>query len=106
VLVVLAEFFCALLVMLGCATRLAAVPVVASMAVAAFVAHAGDPWSSETAVKAFFAGESKTWSSKEPALLFLIPFLALVFTGAGRFSIDALIWRRRVEEIKNAPKPA
>jgi uncharacterized membrane protein YphA (DoxX/SURF4 family) len=32
--------------------------------------------------------------SKEPALLFLIPFLALVFTGAGRFSIDGLIWRQ------------
>ena len=32
-------------------------------------------------------------ASKEPALLFLVPFLALVFTGAGRFSLDGLIWR-------------
>ena len=30
-----------------------------------------------------------------PALLFLIPFLALIFTGAGKFSIDGMICRRR-----------
>jgi putative oxidoreductase len=95
VMVTVAEFFCAALVMVGFVTRLAAVPVVIAMAVAAFVAHANDPWSAETAAKAFFAMQSETWFSKEPALLFLIPFLALVFTGAGRISIDALIWGRK-----------
>lgn len=94
VLVTTAEFFCALLVMVGFATRLAAVPIVFGMGVAAFVAHANDPWSMETAAKLFMAGESKSWASKEPALLFLIPFLALIFTGAGKFSIDGLIWPR------------
>jgi uncharacterized membrane protein YphA (DoxX/SURF4 family) len=64
------------------------------MAVAAFVAHAGDPWSMETAAIRFFAGESQTWFSKQPALMFLIPFLALVFSGAGRFSLDRLLWPR------------
>jgi uncharacterized membrane protein YphA (DoxX/SURF4 family) len=33
--------------------------------------------------------------SKEPALLYLIPFLALIFTGPGRISIDELIFARR-----------
>jgi putative oxidoreductase len=95
VLVVMAELFGALFVVLGLATRLAAVPVVFAMAVAAFVAHGGDPWSMETAAQRFFANESKSWSSKEPALLFLIPFLALVCTGAGRFSLDHALGRAR-----------
>jgi putative oxidoreductase len=97
VLITVAEFLCALLVMLGLFTRFAAVPVVIAMAVAAFVVHGGDPWSMGKAAKAFFSGESKTWSSKEPALLYLIPFLTLIFTGAGAFSMDALItwWKRR-----------
>src|SRR4029453_19208775 len=88
VLVTFAEFLCALLVMLGLGTRFAAMPVVISMGVAAFVAHANDPWSSETAAMAFFGGQSKTWFSKEPALIFLIIFLALAFTGAGALSLD------------------
>ena len=90
VLVVLAEFVCALLVMVGFATRLAAVPVVAAMAVAAFVAHGGDPLTMGEGARLFMSSESKSWASKEPALLFLVPFLALVFTGAGRLSLDGL----------------
>jgi putative oxidoreductase len=82
VLTALAEFVCALLVLVGFATRLAAVPVVFAMAVAAFKVHAGDPWT-------MGAG-----ASKEPAFLYLTPFLALIFTGAGWFSVDGLIWPR------------
>jgi len=81
--VVLAEFLCSALVMIGLFTRLAAIGPVFAMGVAAFVFHADDPW---------FMGEGP--ASKEPALLFLIPFLALVFTGAGCISLDALIFRR------------
>jgi putative oxidoreductase len=98
VLVMTAEFVCALLVMVGLGTRFAAVPLVIAMGVAAFVAHGADPWTMERAARLFMAGESQSWASKEPALMYLIPFLALIFTGAGRFSIDALIaprWRER-----------
>ena len=95
VLLTMAEFLCSILVMIGLGTRFAAVPVVVAMAVAAFVAHAKDPWSSETAALAFFGGESKTWFSKEPALLFLFCFLALAFTGAGDLSLDRWLARRR-----------
>ena len=91
VLVALAEFVCALLVTAGLATRLAAIPVVIAMGVAAFVAHGSDPWTMGEGARRFMAGEAQFWGSKEPALLFLIPFLALVFTGAGRFSIDGLL---------------
>lgn len=73
-----AEFFCALAIAVGLATRLAALPLAFTMAVAAFVVHAQDPF-----------------AKKEFALLFLIPTLALVLTGPGRFSLDALIAGRR-----------
>lgn len=95
VLVTTAEFLCAALVMIGLATRLAAAPVVVAMGVAAFVAHGSDPWSMEEAFKLFMAGQTQMPLSKEPALLYLIPFLALIFTGAGKFSIDGLIWPRK-----------
>ncbi|MBI5905162.1 MAG: DoxX family protein [Deltaproteobacteria bacterium] len=91
VLVATAEFLCALLIIVGLGTRFAAVPVVISMSVAAFVVHARDPWTMETAARAFMAGTSKTWFAKEPALLYLVPFLALVFTGGGMFSLDRWI---------------
>ncbi len=94
-LVTLSEFACALLVIAGLATRLAALPVVISMSVAAFVVHAANPWTMEAAANAFFSGASKTWLSKEPALLYLIPFLSLAFTGGGKLSLDALIAMRR-----------
>lgn len=94
-LVTTSEFICALLIILGLGTRIAAVPVVISMSVAAFVVHAKDPWTMEAAANAFFSGASKTWFSKEPALLYLIPFLSLVFTGGGRLSLDGLIAMRR-----------
>ncbi len=90
-----AEFLCSLLVILGLGTRFAAVPVVITMAVAAFMVHGGDPWTAGAAYELFTKGESKFPVSREPALLFLVPFLALVFTGAGRFSIDAMIRARR-----------
>lgn len=73
-----AEFVCALLVVAGLLTRWAAVPAVITMLVAAFIVHWSEPF-----------------DQKEHPLLFAIPFLALVFTGAGRYSLDALLARRR-----------
>jgi uncharacterized membrane protein YphA (DoxX/SURF4 family) len=90
-LLVFAELGCAVLVMAGLATRLAAGPPIVGMAVAAFVAHGADPWTMEQGAKLFMAGQAQFWGSKQPALMFLLVFLALVFTGAGRFSADALI---------------
>ena len=94
VLVVFAEFACALLVMLGLATRLAALPLVFAMGVAAFVAHAADPWTAGAGFERFMAGETQMPLSKEPAMMFFVVFLALVFTGPGRFSLDSLLWQR------------
>lgn len=75
-LAIFAELFCAIAVALGLATRLAAVPLVFTMLVAGFVVHADDPF-------------NKT----EFALLFAIPFFALILTGPGRLSVDHAIRR-------------
>ena len=95
VLIVFAEFVCPLLVMVGLATRFAAMPTVIGMAVAAFVVHGSDPWTLDQAARLFMAGETDFPLSKESALLYLVPFLTLVFTGPGGCSIDALIRPRR-----------
>lgn len=95
ILVTFAEFVCAALVVIGLGTRIFAIFPIIVMAVAAFVAHGSDPWTMQRGAELFFAGQSESWASKQPALMFLIAFLTLVFTGAGRFSIDELIARRR-----------
>jgi len=86
-LAALAEFFCALLVTVGFATRLASIPPAITMIVAALIVHGADPWTSGPDSPA----------SKEPALLFLSAFLALFFTGPGQFSLDASLKRRRAK---------
>lgn len=83
ILVAFAEFICAGLVVAGLLTRIAAAPIVFTMGIAAFLVHAADPWT-------MGAG-----ASKQPALMFMAVFLTLIFTGAGRFSLDAVITRRK-----------
>ena len=79
VLVIFAEFLCSILVMLGLATRLAAIPLVFNMATAVVLVHAKDPF-----------------AVKEKALLFLIIFGLLAVFGAGRYSLDHMISRKRL----------
>ena len=79
-LAVFAEVVCAALLAVGAATRLAAVPLLITMLVAAFVVHGADPF-----------------GKKELALLYGAGALSLLMTGAGRFSVDHWIgkWRER-----------
>lgn len=106
VLITGAEFFCALLVMLGLGTRFAAIPVVIGMGVAALVAHGGDPWTSGEGARLFMSGQAQSWASKEPAMVFLVAFLGFAFTGAGRYSVDALIGPRLRRRRHAAAHPA
>jgi len=78
---IFAEVICAVLVTIGLFTRFAAVPVVILLLVAAFVIHADDPW-----------------GRKEFALIYCVPFLVLIFTGAGKYSLDSLISNRRQQQ--------
>ena len=68
-----AEVFCSAALILGIATRLAAVPLIITMLVAVLIVHADDPF-----------------AKKEFALLYLAPFITLMLTGPGKFSIDEL----------------
>lgn len=75
-LAIFAELFCAALVAVGLFTRLALIPLLINMLVIVLVVHSSDPF-----------------EAREHALLFFIPFLALLLAGPGRYSIDAL-WKR------------
>lgn len=72
-LIILTEAGGSIFLMLGLLTRLAVLPSIVGMVVAAFFAR-----------PKFVLGKS------EPALLFLLIYLVLFFTGAGRFSLDHL----------------
>jgi putative oxidoreductase len=73
-MVVFAEVVCSGFVMLGLLTRLSVLPLLGFFSVAGFIHHAQDPW-----------------PRRELAFLFAVPFLALLFTGPGRFSLDAVM---------------
>jgi putative oxidoreductase len=73
-LVVFAEFFCALFIVLGLFTRLAAIPLIVAMCMALFKAHDGQ-----------FFGQG------EMAALYLVGFTALLCCGPGKVSVDGMI---------------
>ncbi|HEX9651564.1 MAG TPA: DoxX family protein [Cyclobacteriaceae bacterium] len=66
-----AEAGCGILIILGLWTRLASVPLVITMAVAGFIHHAPDPF-----------------STKEKSFLYLAAFILLFFLGGGKYSLD------------------
>ncbi|MEP2770924.1 MAG: DoxX family protein [Fulvivirga sp.] len=70
-----AEFICALLIMFGLFTRLASIPLIIAMAVAAFISHGGDPL-----------------ANKEKALLYMAAFILLFYKGGGRYSLDRMFF--------------
>ncbi|MFD2255375.1 DoxX family protein [Luteolibacter algae] len=77
------EVGCAGLIVLGIATRPAAFILAFTMTVAAFNIHNSDPW---------FMGPGVE-GAKELALLYLIPSVAILLTGAGAYSADASIYK-------------
>jgi putative oxidoreductase len=72
-LVIFAEFFCALFITIGLFTRLTVIPLVICMSVALFKAHGGD---------VFGHGSSAT--------LYLSAYLLLLLLGPGKISVDGL----------------
>ncbi|WP_188649443.1 DoxX family protein [Yeosuana aromativorans] len=74
VLVIFAEFFCSILIGIGFATRLASIPLIINMSVAAFVVFASAPI-----------------SKKEFPILYLLIYLILLVVGSGKYSVDYLI---------------
>jgi len=77
-LVIFAEFFCGILVVIGLLTRLAVIPILITMIVVNFIALA----------KADF-------QAKELPLVFLVLCLVVLILGPGKYSVDGMITNRR-----------
>ncbi len=76
-LVVFSEFFCSLLLIVGFFTRLALIPLIVTMIVAAFKAHNADIF-----------GEG------EMAFLYLAVYVSLLLKGAGKYSADKFLFNK------------
>lgn len=72
-----AEFFCSILLILGLGTRLAAIPLLTTMLVAAIIVHAND-------------GIGK----QELPLLYASIYFVIIIVGAGKISIDNWIYKK------------
>ena len=72
-LVVFAEFFCALFVILGLFTRLASIPVIICMGYAAFIAHKGE-----------------VFGDGEIATLYMTAYIVFLLVGPGKVSVDSM----------------
>jgi putative oxidoreductase len=77
-LVIFAEFVCGIFVVFGFYTRLAAVPILITMIVAFFVAHAKD-----------------AFNAKELAFVFMLLSVVIFVLGSGKFSVDRLLQKKR-----------
>ena len=73
-LVIFAEFFCSMFLILGLFTRLACIPIIITMVVALVKAH-----------------NSNIFGEGELAALYLVGYITLLFVGPGRISVDAMI---------------
>jgi len=76
IMAVMAEVGCSLLVAIGLATRVAVIPLIFTMLVAVFIVHAADGF-----------------AKQEMAAHYLLVYVFLLFSGAGKFSVDYLISR-------------
>ncbi|ANF52702.1 DoxX family protein [Chryseobacterium glaciei] len=78
VLTVIAEFACSILLILGLFTRISLGFLIFTMIIAGFVVHGADPF-----------------EKKELSLIYLSVYLLLMAYGAGKFSVDHMIEKRR-----------
>jgi putative oxidoreductase len=73
-LVVFAEFFCSIFMILGLFTRFAAIPLIIDVAVAVVKGH-----------------DMKIFSEGEHAAIFFLVYVAILLVGPGRISVDGMI---------------
>lgn len=72
------EFLCSVLLIFGLGTRFAAIPLLITMLVAAFIVHAEDPF-----------------RRQELPLLYATIYIVIAIAGAGKFSIDNWIYNKK-----------
>lgn len=73
ILCLIGEVVAPIFLIIGFKTKIAAIPAIITMVVAAFVVHAADDL-----------------GTKEPALLFFFAFLVIFLAGPGKYSIDKM----------------
>lgn len=83
VLAAFAEGLCSILLIFGIATRLAAIPLLITMLVAALIVHKTDGF-----------------GRQELPLLYAVIYLSIAIAGAGKISIDHWIYQRRNHHLK------
>ena len=71
ILACISEVVFPILVIIGFKTRLSTIPIIITMAVAAFIAHSADPF-----------------GVKDMSILDLIAFVAIALLGPGKYSVD------------------
>jgi putative oxidoreductase len=76
-LAIFAELFCSVAFIFGFLYRLALIPMIATMAIAFFLVHNGQPF-----------------TEKELSLLYLVIFVLMYISGPGKYSIDSLLRKR------------
>ncbi len=76
-LTVFSEVICSILLILGLATRLIALPLLFTMLVAVFIVHGDDGF-----------------KKQELPLLYAAVYAAIALSGAGKYSLDYVIYRR------------
>jgi putative oxidoreductase len=77
-LVIFAELVCGFFVLVGLLTRLTIIPIFVTMAVAFFVAHKND-----------------SFDLKAIVLVYLLMAMIVFIMGSGKYSIDALLFKRK-----------
>jgi putative oxidoreductase len=75
-LIIFAELICGILLILGLFTRLACIPIIIGMAVVVFVASNGH-----------------IFAEGERGMVYLAATLTILLCGAGRISIDGMMWK-------------
>jgi putative oxidoreductase len=76
ILIIFAELFCAIFLVLGLFTRFAVIPLIIAMSVAFFKAHKG-----------ILIGEH----NGQAAFLYLCAYICILLTGPGKYSVDRMI---------------
>ena len=81
-LAIFAEVVCSVLILVGLGTRLAVIPLIFTMLVATFYIHSADPF-----------------ARKEPAILYLLPYVMLLLAGSGKYALDHLLQQKRLKAL-------
>lgn len=86
-LIIIAELFCSIMLILGIGTRLILIPLMIGMLVVVLMVHGSDPF-----------------SDKEHGLLFLVPYITLFITGPGKHSLDYLFFGKKMLDAEAKAK--